>query len=108
MSQSSPPVEPVTRDEVKQGLADGSIALVDVREAHEFAAGHIPGSISMPLSTFDAAALPRDKKVVFSCNSGRRTLMAMEKAQDAGRPELASHYEGSFQDWLMAGEPIER
>jgi rhodanese-related sulfurtransferase len=108
MSQTPPPVEALSRDEVKRGLADGSIALVDVRETHEYAAGHIPGSTSMPLSTFDAAALPKDKKVVFSCNSGRRTLMAMEKAQEAGRSDLTSHYEGSFQDWLAAGEPIER
>jgi rhodanese-related sulfurtransferase len=30
-------------DELKAGLADGSILVVDVREPHEFAAGHIPG-----------------------------------------------------------------
>jgi rhodanese-related sulfurtransferase len=33
------------REEVKRGLAEGSIHLIDVREPHEFAAGHIPGSI---------------------------------------------------------------
>ena len=32
------------REAVKSGLADGSLVLVDVREPHEFAAGHIPGS----------------------------------------------------------------
>jgi 3-mercaptopyruvate sulfurtransferase SseA len=42
-------VDVVTRDEVKAGLADGSIALVDVREPHEFAAGHIPGATLLPL-----------------------------------------------------------
>lgn len=108
MSSSRPPVEVFTRENVKSGLKDGSIALIDVREAHEFAAGHIPGSISMPLSTLDPEALPRDRKVVFSCNSGRRTLMALEKAHTVGRLDVTTHYEGSFQDWLSSGEPVAR
>ena len=52
------PVVDLDREAVKRGLADGSILLVDVREPHEFAAGHIPGSVSMPLSTFDPDAIP--------------------------------------------------
>lgn len=38
------------RETIKRGLADGSVVLVDVREPHEFAAGHIPGAVSLPLS----------------------------------------------------------
>ena len=45
------------RETVKQGLADGSLLLIDVREDHEFARGHIPGSVSHPLSSFDPEAL---------------------------------------------------
>ncbi len=45
------------RQTVKQGLADGSLLLIDVREDHEFARGHIPGSVSHPLSTFDPEAV---------------------------------------------------
>ena len=48
-----PPIVDLDRQAVKAGLQDGSIVLVDVREPHEFAAGHIPGSVSMPLSVFD-------------------------------------------------------
>lgn len=95
------------RDAIKKGLKDGSILLVDVREAGEYAAGHIPQSISMPLSTFDPAKIPMNtgKRVVFSCNSGRRTLQAISLAQGAGLT-LREHYKGSFQDWRAAGEPI--
>ena len=71
-------VDVLTREEVKAGLAEGSIALVDVREPHEFAAGRIPGSVSLPLSRFDPSQLPQDKRVVFVCRSGRRTLLAIE------------------------------
>ncbi|MDB5509781.1 MAG: Rhodanese domain protein [Hyphomicrobiales bacterium] len=95
-------------DEVKTALADDSIHLIDVREPHEYAAGHIPGATNMPLSAFDPEALPRDRKVVLSCNSGRRTLQGLQAAQNAGRDDVHTHFEGSMQAWLQAGEPIER
>lgn len=94
-------------DDVKQGLADGSMLLIDVRESDEYAAGHIPGSVSVPLSTFSADALPDagGRKIVFSCNSGGRTLRALAVAQAAGL-DLHTHYKGSFKDWLAHGEPV--
>ena len=101
-------VEIVSREDVKKGLADGSMILIDVREPNEWAAGHIPGAVNMPLSTFDPAELPppADKRIVFSCNSGRRTLRALEAAHAGGRLDVNAHYEGSFQDWRNAGERI--
>jgi rhodanese-related sulfurtransferase len=94
------------RQDVKQGLADGSIVLVDVREPHEFAAGHIPGAVLNPLSAFDPSALPTSKRIVFSCAAGVRSLRAIEFAQAAGR-DIREHYKGGFKDWAAAGEPIE-
>lgn len=96
------------REEVKRGLADGSLVLVDVREPHEFAAGHIPGSVSHPLSTFDPALLPKEtegKRIVFSCRSGVRSVRAIELAQAVGLP-VNEHYRGGFKDWAEAGEPV--
>jgi rhodanese-related sulfurtransferase len=94
-------------DEVKRGLEDGSMLLVDVREPHEFAAGHIPQSVSHPLSTFDPAALPLGdgRRIVFSCAAGVRSVRALELAQAAGL-DLREHYRGGFKEWMMAGEPI--
>jgi rhodanese-related sulfurtransferase len=94
------------REDVKRGLRDGSITLVDVREPHEFAAGHIPGSVSHPLSTFDPQALREiGGRLVFSCASGVRSVRAIEFAQAAGLA-VNAHYAGGFKDWAMAGEPI--
>ena len=95
------------RETVKRGLADGSIVLVDVREPHEFAAGRIPGSVSMPLSTLDPNAIPDEpgKRVVFSCAAGVRSMRAIEFAQAFGR-DIREHYKGGFKDWAMAGEEI--
>ena len=95
-------------DEVKRGLADGSMLVVDVREPHEFAAGHIPGSISHPLSAFDPATLPvhQGKRIVFSCASGVRSRRAIEFAQATGL-DLNEHYKGGFKEWSAEGEPVE-
>jgi rhodanese-related sulfurtransferase len=99
------PIVDLDREAVQSGLAGGSLVLVDVREPHEFAAGHIPGSVSMPLSRFDPGALP-EGRVVFSCAAGVRSLRAAEFAQAAGR-DLREHYRGGFKDWVEAGEPVE-
>jgi rhodanese-related sulfurtransferase len=96
----------LARDTVKRGLADRSIVLVDVREPHEFAAGHIPGSVSLPLSRFDVSEIPEGKRVVFSCAAGVRSVRAAEFAQASGR-DIREHYKGGFKDWLAAGEPVE-
>lgn len=98
-----------TMDEVRDGLARDEIVLVDVREAHEFAMGHIPRSVSLPLSRFDVSALPREpgKRIVLSCAAGIRSLQAMQIAQEAG-VDVDTHYVGGFKDWFMAGGEVAR
>ena len=43
-------VEDVSLEDVKRGLADGSILLIDVREDNEWAAGHVPGAFHVELA----------------------------------------------------------
>ena len=110
MSEQHTIVEEVSLEEVKKGLANGSIALIDVREPNEWAEGHIAGATLNPLSSFDPAALPRDKgkRVVLHCRSGGRTLKALALAQAAGRDDVRAHFRGSMNGWLAAGEPVVR
>ena len=102
-------VENIYLDELKKGLADGSILLVDVREPNEFAEGHIPGSILNPLQKFDPTALPSvpGKRVVLSCRSGKRSLTALDLARKAGRDDVRAHFPGGFLGWAKAGEKVE-
>ena len=102
-------VENVSTEELKRGLADGSILLVDVREPHEYAAGRIPGAMLNPLQSFDPETLPKapGKRVVLSCRSGKRSLRALELAQAAGRSDVVTHYAGGMLGWQEAGEPVE-
>ena len=109
MTTSLNKVENVDIDELKRGLADGSILLVDVREPNEFVAGHIPGSVLNPLQSFDASKLPNEpgKRVVFSCRSGKRSLTALDLAHLAGRKDIVAHYPGGFREWAQKGEKVE-
>lgn len=94
---------------LRDGLADGSLVVVDVREPHEFAAGAIPGSVSMPLSGFDPAALGAHagSRIVFSCAAGIRSARAIEIARAAGL-DLHEHFAGGFREWAASGEPVAR
>ena len=103
-------VENVSREALKHGMADGSIILVDVREPNEYADGHIPGARLNALQSFDINALPAPedgRRIVFSCRSGKRSAVALGRAQAAGRTDITAHYAGGMLDWNAAGEPIE-
>lgn len=61
--------------------------LVDVREPDEFAQGHIPGAINMPLSTLAAsmnAIANRDEVLYVYCLSGGRSGRACNALRQAG------------------------
>lgn len=108
MSMSSAVID-LGVEEVAAGLADGTILLVDVREPHEQARGMIPGSLSMPLSRFDPAALPaaEGRRLVFSCAAGVRSRIAIEAARRAGL-EVGAHLAPGFKGWAAAGMPVAR
>ena len=91
---------------VRDALAAHRILLVDVREPAEFAAERIHGALNFPLSTFDPGALPKaeDRRIVFSCGSGKRSAMAVERARTAGH-HLDSHLAGGLLAWKAAGLP---
>ena len=101
----------ISLEDLKKGLDDGSILLVDVREAEEYAAGHIKGSLFNPLSKFDPAKLPvapAGKKVVIYCRSVRRSVSAMEQARLAGRRDVDTHFGGGILGWLGANLEVEK
>ena len=81
--------------------------LIDVREADEFAAGHVAGAHSMPLSHFRASALPArgDQQLILMCAAGRRSAMALEKAT-AVRSDIDTHLAGGLAAWRAAGLPV--
>jgi len=83
----------------------GTFVLLDVREPNEYAAGHLPGAINIPVTNFAAAAkLDRGKKVVIYCRSGARSYTAYRKLKKLGFPDV---WQITFEEWKEAGFPIE-
>jgi len=62
-------VEAIDRDELRERLARGDAVLIDVRPAHEFAAGHIDGARSVPHDELERrlAELPEEREIVAYC-----------------------------------------
>ena len=81
--------------------------LIDVREAYEYEAGHIPGSRNIEVNELTAAAesLDQSKPVVFYCRSGDRSSMPAEAYKASGWD--AYSIEGGLNAWVEAGQPIE-
>lgn len=102
-------IHDVMIDDLKRGLDDGSILLVDVREPHEFAMAHIAGSVNLPLSRFDPQEIRHapGQRVVYSCAAGIRSLRAIHLAQDMGFDHDA-HVPDGMRGWIEAGEPFAR
>jgi rhodanese-related sulfurtransferase len=92
---------------LRDRLARGDGVLIDVREANEFAAGHIQGAINVPLSGLSPQALPdaAPEAMVFSCGVGKRSAMAVAKLQHAGVP-VSQHLAGGLAAWKAAGLPV--
>lgn len=80
-----------------------------MREVNEFADGHIPGAVNMPLSTFQASRLPKPegKTVILNCLGGKRSGMALDKCSVA-QEAVDTHLAGGFGAWASAGLPVER
>jgi len=104
MAEQSPQVRDLTPQEVAQGLKDGRVMLVDVREPNETAVERFPQAVLVPLSSFDPTASPdpAGRDVVFACRSGRRSVTASLAAQEQGFP-YGAHLAGGILAWKQAG-----
>lgn len=99
----------VTAQQLRDLLGAGQALVIDVREANEFADGHIPGAVNVPLSSFQASQLPpaEGRTVVLNCLGGKRSAMALDKCSMA-QEVIDTHLAGGFGAWASAGLPVER
>ena len=96
-------------------LAGKSPALVDVRTAAEYRAGHIPGAELIPGDLSPAIiedrlgrpAPGRDETLYITCHAGQRAARAAETLRQSGLSNIAL-VEGGTQGWEQAGLPLQR
>jgi rhodanese-related sulfurtransferase/DNA-binding transcriptional ArsR family regulator len=103
-------LEPVPAREVLARLKKGLVTVLDVRPAEEFAAGHLPGALNVPVEKLQAylSKLPRRKEVIAYCR-GPYCLMsfdAVDKLRKRGFK--AKRLQDGYPEWRAAGLPVER
>jgi rhodanese-related sulfurtransferase len=101
-------LEPIGRDDLLRRAQAGDVVVLDVRPTEEYAAGHIPGSMSVPLTDLEdqMQQLPAGVDVVAYCR-GPYCVMAPEaitRLRAAGFTAL--RLEGGFPEWRRAGLPV--
>jgi rhodanese-related sulfurtransferase len=102
----SKPIKTVSPREVKIGLEQDAICLIDVREPHEFAAASISGALSMPLSSFDPQMISAKpgKEIIIHCQSGMRSAQAVKICEKSGI--AASNMAGGIMAWQQSGNAV--
>jgi rhodanese-related sulfurtransferase/predicted transcriptional regulator len=99
-------VERIGRSELLARLADGDVVLVDVRPAEEYAAGHIEGARSIPITELERrlAELPEDAEIVAYCRGPFCAYAheAVRRLHDAGR--AARRLEDGWPEWRLANK----
>lgn len=92
-----------TLDVPRVASVPSGVALVDVREPHEFAAYAIPGAVNVPLSTIRSGAVPdavaAGGEVLVYCAAGVRSAQAVAILQEAGYGGMTS-LDGGIEGWL--------
>jgi len=89
------------------GLQAAGGVLLDVREDDEWAAGHAPGAVHVPLAEVgDAASRFDGQQVLAVCRSGGRSAKAAELLATAGID--VRNVAGGMTSWAEAGLPVVR
>jgi rhodanese-related sulfurtransferase len=80
--------------------------LVDVRSGSEFASGHIPGAVNIPMDQIEARLddLDRNLQIVLICQSGKRARMTAGLLESCRR--RIAVLEGGTKAWRAAGLPV--
>jgi ArsR family transcriptional regulator len=102
-------LEPISREELWSRSKDGLVTVLDVRPEDEFASGHVPGAINVPLAQLRKrlAELPRDREVVAYCRGPWCVLAFEAVAMLRKEGRTARRLEGGLPEWKIAGLPVD-
>jgi rhodanese-related sulfurtransferase len=98
------------RDDLGRLTMLGNVLVIDVRPPVEYASGHLPGALSLPIDELPQRLdeLPRDRRIVAYCR-GAYCLFADEAVALLREHGFdAQRLEGGWPEWLAEGRPTER
>jgi rhodanese-related sulfurtransferase len=102
----------ITLEQVDEAIRNADV-VIDVREADEYALGHLPGAVHMSrgLLEFKISASPelaaRDLNIVLYCKTSGRAALAAVQLRAMGYLNVLS-IAGGFDAWVASGRPIAR
>ena len=102
-------LEPVPASELLERARDGLVTVLDVRPAEEYASGHLPGAINIPLGELERHLdeLDPDQEIVAYCRGPHCVLAfdAVAKLREKGI--TARRLDGGLPEWKLEGLPVE-
>jgi len=102
-------LEPLPRKELLERVRDGLVTVLDVRPPEEYAAGHIPGAVNVPLSELKhyLKELNPKQEIVAYCR-GPHCVLAFDAVASLRKKGLkARRLEDGYPEWKTAGLPVE-
>ncbi|HYQ39898.1 MAG TPA: rhodanese-like domain-containing protein [Pseudomonas sp.] len=105
-------IREIDTNAAEQAIRDADL-LLDVREADEFQAGHIPGAVNIPRGVLefklgnDPQLAERGLDIVIYCKTGGRAALAARALKEMGYLQVQS-IAGGFDAWAAADKPVAR
>ena len=102
-------LEGISREELLERLRDSSVTLLDVRPREEFAMGHLPGAINIPVEELEErlSALPVEHEVIAYCR-GPHCVLSVNAVALLRRKGIRTRLlNAGFPDWKAAGLTVE-
>lgn len=102
-------LEPVPRHELLARVRAGLVTVLDVRPPEEYAAGHVPGAVNIPLAELEQRLeeLDKDQEIVAYCRGPHCVLAFDAVARLRGKGLKARRLEDGYPEWKAKGLPVE-
>jgi ArsR family transcriptional regulator len=102
-------MEPVSREELRARMRDGLVTVLDVRPPDEFATGHLPGAVNIPLADLEHRLddLDPEHEIVAYCRGPWCVLSFEAVAALRARGFKVRRLEDGLPEWKASGLPVE-
>jgi rhodanese-related sulfurtransferase/DNA-binding transcriptional ArsR family regulator len=107
-------LEPIPRTELLERVRDGLVTVLDVRPADEYAAGHVPGAVNIPLHELEdrlqelSNQQGENREIVAYCRGPHCVLAFDAVARLREKGINARRMEDGYPEWQVAGLPVEK